>query len=118
MRRGDPTGSRTGAVPSLVRSHSPHCDFRRGASRGQDFPLARQKPARSGPRLPPRSKKNLTEMGEWELGLSLPSHAGASRWSAMGVHAEVQPQIKLTLTQAGLLIEDAEPPRNQFLQFR
>jgi len=29
----------------------------------------------------------------------------------MGVQVEVQPQIKLTLTQAGLLIEDAETPR-------
>ena len=68
-----PTGSRTGAVPSPVRS-----------------------------------KKNLTEMGEWELGLSLPSHSGASRWSAMDALVEVQPQVKLTLTQTGLLIEDAE----------
>src|ERR1700738_862136 len=88
-----PTGSRTGAVPSQVRSHSPHCDFRRAGSRCPDFPAARQKPARSGQRLPPRSKKKLTEMGEWELGLSLPPHAGASRWSAMGAQLEVQPQI-------------------------
>jgi hypothetical protein len=47
-------------------------------------------------------------MGEWELGLSLPPLSGASRRSAMGVQVEVQPQIKLTLTQTGLLIEDAE----------
>jgi hypothetical protein len=31
----------------------------------------------------------------------------------MGVHVEVQPQIKLTLTQTGLLIEDAEAPRKK-----
>ena len=100
-----PTGSRTGAVPSQVRSHSPHCDFRRGASRCPDFPAARQKPARSGQRLPPRSKKKLTEMGEWELGLSLPPHSGASRWSAMRSQVEVQPQVNYPLTQTGLLIE-------------
>jgi hypothetical protein len=47
-------------------------------------------------------------MGEWELGLSPPPLSGASRWSAMGAQLEVQPQIKLTLTQTGLLIEDAE----------
>jgi hypothetical protein len=44
-------------------------------------------------RISPRSKKNLTEMGEWELGLSLPPHSGASRWSAMRAQAEVQPQV-------------------------
>ena len=41
----------------------------------------------------PAPRKNLTEMGEWELGLSPPPHSGASRWSATGAQGEVQPQV-------------------------
>ena len=102
-------GATTSRIPNRrssvwARSHSPHCDFRRGASPCQDFPTARQKTARSGHGLAPRSKKKPYMEGGMGARSVTPKTSQRLPLVGDGPLSRFGPRI-LRLTPTGLLIE-------------